>query len=120
MNKKKVILAFAILIGCMAMAFGCQVNERGDKTGAVEGRVTDSMGNPIESVIISSTGLKWTTGTGTNGKFVLGDVPIGDQVIFAEKTGYVKRMRAVTIPLGETVYSVNFVMVREDLYLGDL
>jgi len=26
----------------------------------------------------------------------------------------------VTIPLGETVYSVNFVMVREDLYLGDL
>lgn len=117
---KKVILVMLVLIGCMAMAFGCQINERGEKTGAVEGLVTDSMGTPIEGIKITATGVMWTSQyamTDSAGKFVLGDIPIGDQVVFAEKTGYIKRMRAVTIPLGETVYSVNFIMVREDLYL---
>jgi hypothetical protein len=118
---KKILAVVLVLFGCMAMAFGCQVNERGDKMGAVEGLVTDSMGTPIEGVKISATGVRWAsqfTNSDSKGKFVLGDIPIGDQVVFAEKTGYIKRMRAVTIPLGDTVYSVNFIMVREDLYLG--
>ena len=97
---KKVILVMLVLIGCMAMAFGCQVNDHGEQTGAVEGLVTDSMGTPIEGIKITATGVKWASQfamTDTAGKFVLGDIPLGDQVVFAEKTGYIKRMRAVTL-----------------------
>jgi len=73
----------------------------------VSGRVTDSEGNPIPSVLVSLDGF-WTN-TGPSGRYEM-EVPVGTYTLKAVRRGYRTVSREIEVDEDMTV---NVTMYRE-------
>jgi hypothetical protein len=64
------------------------VNETMHFGGVVEGKVVDGSGNPINNVQIFGPGNTTGATTGSDGTFVLGEMPYGPQTIYINRDAY--------------------------------
>lgn len=71
--------------------------------GTVVGRVTDSTGAGIPGVVVLLAGTKNSAVTDSQGRFVLRNVPTGEQRITAKRFGYYPAWQSVTVVDGQTV-----------------
>jgi iron complex outermembrane receptor protein len=78
-------------------------------TGGIAGEVRSSTGAPIEGVVVRVEGLPQRAVTDRSGRFRVGGVPAGPQVVFVEHLGYGRGSESVTVPSGASV-QVNFVL----------
>lgn len=89
------------------------VNNAGYATNPVSGTVTDSSGNPISGVNVS-TGAGASTTTSSDGSWSL-DLADGDYTITASKSGYKNQSQNVSVS-GSAVTGVDFSMVDADQF----
>lgn len=111
------------LIGVIALGLmtiigtGCAGGD-GDGDGgetpasAVDGRVKDTAGNPIEGVEIVGGGL--TSSTGSDGSFLLALDPGKDQIVTFSREGYVTSSRQVDVFSGTTTSHIITLMAEGD------
>jgi PKD repeat protein len=77
--------------------------------GTITGLVTNAgTGAAISGATVSYTG--GTTTTATNGSYTLSNVPPGDHLVTASKTGFASSSQTKTVPAGTTV-TLNFALV---------
>ncbi len=71
-------------------------------SGAIEGRVTDDEGRPLEGVSLGIPSLGLTTASGRDGAVRIDDVPVGSWPVVATSTRHLARLMNVTVNRGET------------------
>lgn len=72
------------------------------QTGSVSGTVTSDHGQPVEFASVSINGTSLGAATDADGKFTIGNVPVGDHVLAVSSVGYGATTRPVTIFAGQT------------------
>ena len=72
------------------------------QTGSVSGTVTSDHGQPVEFASVSINGTSLGAATDADGKFIIGNVPVGDHVLAVSSVGYGATTRPVTVFAGQT------------------
>jgi hypothetical protein len=80
------------------------------KTGAIEGVVESTDGDPVENARVAADGQETTTGS--DGSYRLG-VPVGSQTVTAERIGFATATKSVTATEGGTV-TADFALEPEE------
>jgi TonB-linked SusC/RagA family outer membrane protein len=107
---KKVCLGLSLLLAGPALAQA--------QTGRVTGTVIDTATTqPISNARISVIGTTLVTGTDTDGRFTLGNVPVGTQQIRIQRIGFAPITRTVTVGAGVT-NTVNVAMRSQAVQLN--
>ncbi len=86
--------------------------------GAITGRVTDSLGNPLSGATISFSG--GSTTTSTSGSYTIPSIASGAQTITASATSYVTSSRTVTVPPNGSVTSNFMLAVTPSFIAGEV
>jgi len=74
------------------------------QTGVIAGRVVDSVSNqPIANVTVSVAGTRVGALTREDGRYSMGNVPVGTQTIRVNRIGYASQERQVQVTAGATV-----------------
>ena len=118
--KHQRILGLAASLGAVAALIGGAPAPVEGQTGIIQGQVLDAQsGRPLSNAQI----LVVTTGAGqlTNaaGRFVLPDVPAGEQVVRATLIGYAEAEQTVTVGAGQT-HDVEFRMAATAIALNEI
>lgn len=87
--------------------------------GRVTGQVTDSQGQPLESVTIQVVGTGIGTLTGQNGNFDLRGVPAGEVRVRAGRIGYRQSTKTVQVTAGQSS-NVDFVLQTSAVELSEV
>lgn len=69
-------------------------------SASISGRVTDSSGNPIAEVIVSTDECQYSTSSDTNGYYTLSDVIPGTYALTASKSGWMSSDGSTTLSDG--------------------
>ena len=106
----------SVLLLCAAAPGEAQQRE----TGTISGVVTEvALGSPVEGarVVVSGTALVATTGA--EGRFTIGNVPVGTQTVQLRMLGYGVQERTVAVASGQ-VATVNFQLSRQAAVLQEV
>jgi hypothetical protein len=76
--------AIAVGVLLLVLPFG----QAAAQAGVVRGTVTDTLGRPLDNVEVLSINSKRSTRTGRNGRFILTQLPFGQQLVMARAPGY--------------------------------
>jgi hypothetical protein len=79
----------------------------GSHTGIVAGKVLDDKGTPVPGATVTLRGMTLTTQTSDSGTFSLRDLPLGSQMIDANKVGFSAIGTHVTVLGGQTVVAIT-------------
>ena len=80
-------------------------------TGTISGTVKDTAGNGIVGASVSTSPGGYSTTTGTNGSYVLSNIPPGTYNVTASKTGYVSQtINSVAVSAGQTTSGIDFTL----------
>jgi hypothetical protein len=87
-------------------------------TYSISGRVTDDAGAPVSSATVSASGpANVSTTTGSDGRYILSNLPAGTYSVSASKVGHISHFpRSVTVPPNRT--DVDFVLERQTYYIS--
>ena len=89
-------------------------------TGRIEGTVTDARSNqPLVSASVFIQGSGVGSQTNDRGRFVLVNVPVGDQRISVRRIGFNTMQKTVTVTAGQTV-TVDFAMSEAAISLDEV
>jgi len=101
-----------ILILTLGILSSCSEDLIGESTkGIVRGTVVKKGTNtPLANVKVSTSPTTTTTFTGTDGSFVITDVPVGDYSVKAEFTGYVTNFQGINLKADGQTVTVVFEM----------
>src|SRR3989441_3031231 len=69
-------------------------------TGSVAGRVTDERGTPVVGADVAIVGGAQSARTGTNGSYVIENVPAGARTVRARLIGYRSQTASVAVAAG--------------------
>ncbi|MFT3843664.1 MAG: carboxypeptidase-like regulatory domain-containing protein [Lacibacter sp.] len=111
---KKIILAAVFMTG--VSVYGFAGTGSGTETGSVQGTIIDAetkkpLANVTFTAMIKKTSFQKEIVTDANGNFRLNNVPVGEQTLIIDKTGYkAAKKDGVTIKEG-LVYKVDFEMI---------
>lgn len=118
-------LCIVIVVGCKDM--GKKLGLKGDKgdtgtsgqtivgIGSVSGKIVDPDGNPLASTTISYSSLSGTSGT--DGDFLISNVPLGEIKLTASKSGYMNGYKTQLLNSTGTVSVGNITLYRVDQQL---
>lgn len=87
--------------------------------GRITGQVTDSQGQPLESVTLQVVGTGIGTLSGQDGNFDLRGVPAGEVQVRASRIGYRQSTRTVEVTAGQTS-SVDFSLQTSAVELSEV
>ena len=91
----------AVLAAGVALSFGVAPSAMAQGNGTIRGRVVDAANQqPLSDVQITVPGTTSGGATGTNGEFVLTNVPAGERTLTARRIGYAPRSETVTVVAG--------------------
>jgi TonB-linked SusC/RagA family outer membrane protein len=111
------------LLPVMALLLGSQAGAQGSRT-TVSGQVTDSSAQqPLAGAEVTVVGQGGATLRGARtdaaGRFVIANVPAGDQIVRVRFVGYAPKERALTIRDGESV-TLDFALTPRSLQLDQV
>ena len=93
----KTCLVTAVLGSFVFLGASCQKETPAeDGNGTITGTVSDSNGNPVEGVTVSTNNTEGTATTGADGTYTLSNVPIETLSVTFSKEGY--QTASVTVP----------------------
>ena len=93
----KTCLVTAVLGSFVFLGASCQKETPAeDGNGTITGTVSDSNGNPVEGVTVSTNNTEGTATTGADGTYTLSNVPVATLSVTFEKEGY--QTSSITVP----------------------
>ncbi len=110
-----------LLNGVLALiALGAPVGSAAAQTGAIAGQVTDaSSGRPLSNAQVTVPGTGAGQIANASGRFVLLDVPTGEQTVQVTLIGYDVAEQAVTVTAGQTL-SLDFALSSTAISLNEI
>jgi TonB-dependent starch-binding outer membrane protein SusC len=108
-----------LLIALLGLLLGAvPLSAQGQPTGTVAGRVLeDGSMRPLSGTVVRVADRSALSGS--DGRYVIPNVPVGVHTVLATRIGYADATRDVTVVAGQTV-SADLVMVSEAVQLGEL
>lgn len=89
------------------------------QTGSVSGRVTNSLGEPIESANVAIKSSTFGATTNNSGNYQIANVPVGQQTIVVSFVGYKTVENTISVNAG-TDLEVNFQLVQSTGSLSEV
>lgn len=103
-----------LLLPLLAIAVPARVQAQ--ETGQVTGTVTNDQGQPVANASVVVQGTRLLVLTGTDGKYVLPDVPAGTRTVAARLIGYGVATHVVTVTAGQSA-SADFRLIARAIEL---
>lgn len=113
MRKLGWLLAFLALLTTAARPVAAQ------ETGTIQGTVTDAQGSPVAGARVNVDGTAIGAATGSDGRFVLRNVPAGTRTVRAAMLGYASAQRTATVAAGGTA-TVSFTLSEQGVLMDEL
>ena len=114
MRKLGWLLAFLALLTTAARPVAAQ------DTGTIQGTVTDAQGgSPVVGARVNVDGTAIGAATGSDGRFVLRNVPAGTRTVRAAMLGYASAQRTVAVTAGGTA-TVAFSLSEQGVLMDEL
>lgn len=114
MRKLGWLLAFLALLTAAPRLAAAQ------ETGTIQGTVTDAQsGSPVVGARVAADGTASGASTGTDGRYVLRNVPAGTRTVRVVMLGYAGTQRAVAVTAGGTA-TANFSLAADGVLLDAL
>lgn len=88
--------------------------------GEISGRVLSQEKKPIEFVHVSIKKLGVGVVTDRDGRFVIQNIPEGDQVVHASLIGFGSESRLVTLNAGEHIQNLEIILYESDQNLSEV
>ena len=99
LTTRPLLYAVVALLGLLAAS----QRAAAQPTGTIAGTVTDSeAGQPLPGVNVLARGTERGTSTGSEGRFVIGSLPVGTYTLHARFVGYRQEARQVQVTAGDT------------------
>ena len=118
MQTRRLLNGVLALIALVAL--GAPVGSAAAQTGAIAGQVTDaSSGRPLSNAQVTVPGTGAGQIANASGRFVLLDVPAGEQTVQVTLIGYDVAEQAVTVTAGQTL-SLDFALSSTAISLNEI
>lgn len=117
MTGSRVFSMLATAACAVALTLAPATAAEAQQTGTIQGRVTDGAGQPIPSAQVSVEGTTLGAIAGANGRYQIGNVPVGPHTVTVQSIGYAEARSEVTIAAGATV-ELDFELRRQALELA--
>jgi iron complex outermembrane receptor protein len=109
----------ALIRSLAALALCLAASDASAQTGRISGRVTDPSGEPLIGVNVTVLGTTTGAATDLEGRYEIGFVPLGTQVIVASAIGFRSEERTVQVTEG-SVLELDFVLREAILLSGEV
>ena len=112
--------SLSVLSSALLLCAAAPVEGQQRETGTITGVITETtLGTPVVGARVSVTGTTLGATTGSEGRFNIASVPVGNHAVQVRMLGYGVQERPVTVATGQ-VATVNFQLSRQAAVLQEV